>query len=94
MSRSFVMDTTPPAFAGIQELATNPGNIVVMSLTVDFTEPIDPTGSDWQDVTLTRDGGPNLITADVLVEPVDADTFRISNFNWVSGLDGTYELTA
>jgi hypothetical protein len=93
LTRTWRLDTTAPAFAGLQHLATNPRNIVVMSLDVDFTEAIAPASFDWQDITLTRNDGDNLITDVVTVEQVDADTYRIKNFNWVVGLDGTYILT-
>ena len=92
-TRNWTMDTTLPALISIEHLSTNPRNIVVSSLDVDFSEAINPASFDWQDITLTRDGGSNLITSEVTVEQVDADTWRIKNFNWKVGLDGTYVLT-
>ena len=96
-SRSWVVDLTGPTLTAIEHLSTNPRNIVVMSLDVGFSEPIDATTFDWHDITLTRtDGGTtsdNLITDEVTVEQVDANTWRIKGFNWKVGLNGTYTLT-
>ena len=64
-----------------------------MSLDVDFSEAIAAASFDRNDITLTRDGGANLITSDVTVEQIDSDTFRIRGFNWVVGLDGHYVLS-
>jgi hypothetical protein len=77
----------------LEQLATNPRNIAVQSLDVAFSEPIDPTTFDWQDLTLTRDGGANLITSDVTVTPLTPSSFRIGNFSWVQGYAGTYSFT-
>lgn len=85
--------TTGPVILSIEQLATNPRNIVVMSLDVAFSHPIDPASFDYQDVTLTLNGGPNLITSDVTVTPLTSTNYRIANFNWVVGYPGSYTLT-
>ena len=92
LSGSWTMDTTTPTFTGIEQLATNPRNIVVMSLDVDFSEAINASSFDWSDITLTRNGGANLITNAVTVRQVDANTFSIEGFNWVVGQNGHYIL--
>ncbi|MDB6056328.1 MAG: hypothetical protein JWO95_172, partial [Verrucomicrobiales bacterium] len=84
---------TGPRIVALQQLATNPRNIVVQSLDVTFSQPIDPTTFDYHAVTLTRDGGPNLITSEVTVSPVNSTTYRIANINWVQGSAGTYSFT-
>jgi hypothetical protein len=93
LSDSWTMDTAGPGFAGIEQLATNPRNIVVQSLDVTFTGPIEPATFDYHDVTLTRNGGPNLITSAVAVTRIGDTVYRISNFNWVVGEPGTYTFT-
>jgi hypothetical protein len=87
------MVTTGPRIVALEQLATNPRNIVVQSLNVTFAQPIDPATFDYHAVTLTLNGGPNLITSDVTVTPVNATTYKIANFNWVVGLPGTYTFT-
>ncbi len=92
LSDSWTIDTAGPAFAGIEQLTTNPRNIVVQSLDVTFTGPIDPATFDYHDLTLTRDGGANLITSVVAVTRISDTVYRISNFNWVVGDQGTYTI--
>src|SRR6201999_4021970 len=61
-STSWSMLTTQPKITALEQLATNPRNIVVQSLNVTFSGPINPATFDYHDLTLTRDGGANLIT--------------------------------
>ncbi len=91
-SDDWVMDTTAPVLVSLESVATNPRNIVVQALEVTFSEPVDPATFDYRDITLTRDGGANLITSAVTVSQVGVATYRISNFNWVIGNEGTYTL--
>ena len=44
------MDTTAPVATGVEQLATNPRNIVVQSLDVTFSEPIDLSTFTLEDV--------------------------------------------
>jgi len=93
LSASWLTVTTGPAFADIERLATNPRNIVVLSLDVFFQSPINSATFDYRDLRITRDVGQNLVTGEVVVNKIDATTYRISNFNWVIGQQGTYTLT-
>jgi hypothetical protein len=93
MSRSWATDMTAPTVVDVENLSTNPRNTVVMDLDVDFSETLAASSFDWHDITLTRDGGSNLITSDVTVTQKDADTWTIAGFNWKVGLNGTYVLT-
>lgn len=92
-SAAWSMVTTGPQIASLQPLATNPRNIVVATLDVTFAAPINPATFTWQDLTLTRNGGPNLITSAVTVSAVSPTVFRIANFNWVVGQEGEYAFT-
>ena len=92
-SASWTMITTGPKITALEQLATNPRNIAVQSFDVAFSEPIDPSTFDWNDITLTRDGGDNLITSDVTVTPLTASSFRIGNISWVQGYAGNYSFT-
>ena len=92
-SVTWKMITTPPHIVALEQLATNPRNIVVQSLNVTFSEPVDATTFDYHDITLTLNGGPNLITGAVTVSPVDSTTWQIRNFNWAVGYPGTYTIT-
>jgi len=92
-SVSWVMITSSPRISGLEQLATNPRNIVVPSLKVTFSESLAPATFGYQDLNLTRDGGPNLITSDVTVTPVNSTTYQIANISAVQGYAGTYSLT-
>jgi len=97
-SASWSMITSGPQIVSLEHLATNPRNIVVASLDVTFAAPINPASFNWQDVTLTRTPsggapGANLITAAVTVQQVSPTVYRIANFNWVVGQEGTYLFT-
>jgi hypothetical protein len=101
-STTWVMDTTAPSLVSLDQVTTNPRNIVVPSLDVTFSEPIDLTNFVNQALTLTRlgsgpggDGQTNLINNLVTVAAVPGTTatYEISGFNWVSGYEGTYTLT-
>jgi subtilase family serine protease len=91
---SWSMITSGPRIVAVEQPATNPRNIVVTSLDVTFAAPINPATFNWQDVTLTRDGGPNLITSGVTVQVVSPTVYRVANFNWVAGQEGGYVFTA
>jgi len=93
LTRAWTKDSTGPAVANLETVATNPRNTVLATLDVTFSEAIAPASFDFQDLTLTRDAGANLITAAVTVTPVSTTTFRIANFNWVVGAEGNYTLT-
>ena len=92
-SISWTMTTTPPKIAALDQVTTNPRNIVVQSLGVTFSKPIDPSTFDYHDITLTLDGGTNLITSDVTVSQVSPTVYKVANFNWVQGYAGTYTFT-
>src|SRR6185295_9089543 len=68
-------------------------NMVVAGLNVTFTRAIAPATFEWRDITLTRDGGANLITSDVQVGRVSDTVYHIGNISWVQGLAGDYALT-
>ncbi|PWU11941.1 MAG: hypothetical protein C5B50_22285 [Verrucomicrobia bacterium] len=82
--------TTGPTISALEQITSNPRNIVVRTLNVSFSEPIVPGSFDYKAITLTRDGGPNLITSDVTVAQIDPVTFQVGNISWVQGYAGTY----
>src|SRR5262249_11842285 len=68
-------------------------NTPIQTVDVVLSEPIDPSTFDGQDLTLTRDGGPNLITPDVTVTQVGPTTYRIGGLAPPTALGGDYVLT-
>src|SRR5581483_5393025 len=84
---------TGPTITALQQITTNPRNIVVQALNVTFSEPIAPATFDYNDISLTLNGGSNLVTAAVGVIPVNSTNFMITNISSVQGYAGTYTLT-
>ena len=86
-------DTTAPTIAAVQEL---PGAILttpVESIDVTFSEPILEETFTPDSLSLTRDGGRNLINSSVSIAKVGDSTFRISGLAGLTRTDGEYELT-
>ncbi len=63
------------------------------SLDVTFSEAIVPGTFTTAALTLTRDGGPNLIDAGVSIVQQDAVMFRVFGLGALTGEDGQYQLT-
>jgi hypothetical protein len=84
---------TGPRIAALQPVTTNPRNIVVQSLAVQFSRAIDPATFDWHDFTLTRNSGTNLMTSEATVTSANDTNYVIGNISWVQGYAGTYSFT-
>ncbi|MFM6403817.1 MAG: hypothetical protein ACKPGT_03855, partial [Microcystis sp.] len=48
---------------------------------------------NWQDITLTRNNGTNLINNTVTVTGINDTTYRINGLSGLTATDGTYNLT-
>jgi Ca2+-binding RTX toxin-like protein len=86
-------DTTHPLVTDIIPLLINNRNQPVSSLNITFSEKIDLSTFDWQDITLTRDGSTNLINNTVNVSAINDTTYRINNLNGLTLTEGIYTLT-
>jgi Ca2+-binding RTX toxin-like protein len=86
-------DTTAPIVTDIVDLLVKPRNQPVSSLNVIFSEKIDTSTFNWQDITLTRNNGTNLITNAVTISAVNDTTYRINGLSGLTTTDGTYNLT-
>jgi hypothetical protein len=86
-------DTTAPVVTDIVNLLSNPRNQTVSSLTVTFSEKIDLSTFTWQDITLTRDSGTNLINSNVTVTAINDTSYRINGLTSLTATDGNYTLT-
>ena len=92
-SVTWVKDALAPTVASVETLATNPRNIVVPHLDVTFSEAIDAGTFGRDDISLRRDGVPVTLDDRVTIDRVSTTVYRISGFNWVSGLEGAYALS-
>ena len=86
-------DTTPPVVTDIIDLLIDPRNQPVSNLNVTFSEKIDLSTFNWQDITLTRNGGTNLINNTVTISTVNDTTYRINGLSGLTTTDGNYTLT-
>ena len=94
LSESWTMNTVGPTIASLPTHIQSPRNIIVPSIDVIFSEPIDPTTFTYQDITYSKEGGPNLITPSITITRVSPTKFEISNFNnLIPPIDGTYTFT-
>jgi hypothetical protein len=89
-----ITDTTPPAVVGFSDPYAG-AYPPVGSIDIQFSEPINLTTFTWQDLTLTRDGGANLIAAGsgVGITLVSGSTYRISGLGGLNMTEGAYTLT-
>ncbi|MFN5513449.1 MAG: Calx-beta domain-containing protein [Cyanobacteriota bacterium] len=87
------VDTTSPEVVDIVNLLINPRNQPVPSLTVILSEKIDLGAFTWQDITLTRNGGANLINNTVTISAIDDISYRINGLSALTAAGGTYTLT-
>lgn len=90
--QALLLDRTRPS-GDVIDVSPDPQETTVPSVDVTFTEPIDPATFDYRDVTLKRNGGPNLITSAVTIAFVSGTTYRINGLAALTGYDGNYELS-
>ncbi len=87
---TWVVDTTAPT-VDIVDIAPDPRNTSVSTISIVFSEAI--TGFDLADLSLTRDGGGNLLTGAQTLTSGDNITWTLGNLSGLTGTDGTYVLT-
>ncbi|MGP0068315.1 MAG: beta strand repeat-containing protein, partial [Isosphaeraceae bacterium] len=97
----WTMDTTAPVITSLQE-PQSPRNIVVPTLTVTFSKPINPATFTLSSLSLTRTVGAittgNLLDSRVTITP-DTDplalpnTYLIGGINFPQAIAGTYTFT-
>ncbi|HEY0320623.1 MAG TPA: Ig-like domain repeat protein, partial [Pyrinomonadaceae bacterium] len=87
---SRVFDTVAPT-VNITAVAPDPRNTSVSSITIVFSEAV--VGFDLADLSLTRDGGGNLLTGAQTLTTLDNITWTLGNLSGLTGTQGTYLLT-
>jgi RHS repeat-associated protein len=93
LSTAWATGTNVPVIVSVG--AGNPSlrNTPVDTVDVVLSEPIEPGSFDYQALSLTLDGGPNLITSAVTVTEVDSTTYQIGGLGSLTAADGNYNLT-
>ncbi len=74
-------------------VSPNPRNSYVSSIDVTFSEPINTSSLTSGALTLTDDGGSNLINSGVSISLVSGDTYAISGLSGLTTGQGEYTLT-
>ena len=79
--------------SSVAAVAPNPRNATVSSIDITFSTAINAATLATADVTLTRNGGANLLTGVQSIGFVSGNTYRVNNLSGLTGVDGTYVLT-
>ena len=79
--------------SSVAAVAPNPRNATVSSIDITFSTAINAATLTTADVTLTRNGGANLLTGAQSIGFVAGNTYRVNNLSGLTGVDGTYVLT-
>ena len=79
--------------SSVASVAPNPRNAAISSINVTFSTTINAATLAIADVTLTRNGGANLLTGAQSIGFVSGNTYRVNNLSGLTGIDGTYVLT-
>ena len=92
---AFDLVARPLTIVSLRAIATNPRNVFMASDDVTFSEPINLTNFDFSAVTLTLNGGVNLINSGVTISLVSgaAATYRIAGLETLTTPEGAYVLT-
>jgi hypothetical protein len=85
----------PLTITAVAAVAPDPRTTPVSTIDVTFSEPVDPSTFDDQDLSLTDNGGPNLIssTSAPTVSLLSGSTYRIAGLNPLTKAEGHYALT-
>jgi RHS repeat-associated protein len=84
----------PLTVNSIGAISPNPRNTEVSTIGVSLSEfAAMPGGFDYHALTLTDNGGSNLITRAVTVTPITATTYVISGLGGLTAAEGNYTLT-
>jgi hypothetical protein len=87
---TWTMDSAGPT-ADIVDVTPDPAIGSPNTITITFSKPV--TGFDRSDLTLTRDGGPNLLTAAQTLTTSDNVTWTLGGLASIASGAGTYTLT-
>jgi parallel beta-helix repeat protein len=85
----------PLDIASLGTIATNPRNVSMASDDVTFSEPINLANFNYNALSLTLNGGANLINSGVTISLVSGttDTYRIAGLDSLTTAEGTYTLS-
>ncbi|MFI5455434.1 MAG: beta strand repeat-containing protein [Isosphaerales bacterium] len=82
----------PLTLTGLGPVSPNPRNSSVSSLNVTFNRPINLSSFTTGNLTLTDNGGANLIAGSVTITFVSASTYQVGGLTGLTGAEGNYTL--
>jgi PA14 domain/Pectate lyase superfamily protein/Bacterial Ig-like domain len=89
----YTIDRIAPRIVSISSVSPNPRRTPVDSLTITFSETMDATSIDRNDLQLTLNGGPNRIGAGVTIVQTGLRTFRVDGLTNLTAASGLYQFT-
>ncbi|CCI03457.1 Calx-beta domain-containing protein [Microcystis aeruginosa] len=87
------VDTIQPSIIEFLNIPQNPVTIPIEFIDVRFSEVINLSSFDYNDISLTRNGSDNLINNAVTVEYLSGTTYRIKGLTNLTPTPGNYQLT-
>src|SRR2546429_2643466 len=87
-----VNDSVAPTITSVGDALSATQTGPVPSVDVVFSEQIDLATFDYHDVSLTLNGGTNLVTSAVTVSQITSNVYRVSGLAGFTGADGNYTL--
>ena len=88
-----IEDETGPTVVSVEGPASDVTALPLERVALEFDEPIDPQTLTNANVALTRNGGRNLIDANVSIEQISETRFEIVGLSAATKTDGVYQLT-
>jgi len=94
LGETWTVNTTGPTAVSIGPTPQSPRSIIVPTLDVTFSEPIDPSSFTYQAIVFSKDSGPNLIVPGITITQISPTEFQVGNFENLSApIDGDYTFT-
>ena len=90
---TFTIAPAPLTITSVSAVTPNPRNTAVSNINVTFSEPIITSSLTAGALTLTDDGGSNLITGAVTLTLVSGSTYQIGGLAGLTTAQGEYTLT-
>ena len=87
------IDLTPPSVSSFTGPSPTIRNSSVSTIDVTFSEAINPATFTTADLSLTDNGGPNLITSAVTINFASGFTYQIGGLSGLTSAEGNYKLT-
>ena len=87
-----IVNITRPSvleFLNVPASSINP----VESINVRFSEAINPSSFNFNDISLTRDNGINLVNSGVTIEYINETIYQIKGLTNLTSTSGSYQLT-